>query len=82
VEEVGQRDKTVGELKEALRRQKEEAAAEREEQAEMLASKLSLQRQEYEAQVKRQLEFVDQLVSDKGALSAKCEDLAGEFQVQ
>jgi len=47
----------------------------------MLASKLSLQRQEYEAQVKRQLEFVDQLVSDKGALSAKCEDLAGEFQV-
>ena len=82
MEEVDQRDKTVGELKEALRRQKEEAAAEREEQAEMLASKLSLQRQEYEAQVKRQLEFVDQLVNDKGALSAKCEDLAGEFQVQ
>ena len=35
-----------------------------------------LQRLEYEAQVKRQLEFVDQLVEDKGALSAKCEELA------
>ena len=31
--------------------------------------------------MKRQLEFVDQLVDDKGALSVKCEELAAEFQL-
>ena len=46
-----------------------------------MASQLALQRIEYEGQVKRQLEFVDQLVDDKAALSVKCEELAGELQL-
>ena len=46
-----------------------------------MASQLALQRQEYEAHVKRQLEMVEQLVTDKSALTAKCEELAAEFQL-
>jgi len=79
--ELEHKEKTITDLKEALRHQKADAAAQQQQHAENLNSQLSLQRQEYEAQVKRQLEFVDQLVNDKGALSAKCEELAAEFQL-
>ena len=79
--ELEQKDKAIFDLKDALRRQKEEAAAKQQQHADHVSSQLSLQRLEYEAQVKRQLDLVDQLVADKGALSVKCEELAAEFQL-
>ena len=79
--ELEYKDKTIADLNDALRRHKERFAAQEEAQAENLSSQLAMQRLEYEAQVKRQLEFVDQLVNDKAALSSKCEDLAAEFEL-
>jgi len=51
--ELEQKEKTIRDLKEALRRQKEEAEAQRQQHADSISSQLSLQRLEYEAQVTR-----------------------------
>jgi len=79
--ELDQKGRMIADLTDALNQRKKEAAAQQEEHAEHLSSQLALQRLEYEAQAKRQLELLDQLINDKGALTAKCEELAAEFQL-
>jgi hypothetical protein len=79
--ELDQKGRMIADLTDALNQRKKEAAAQREEHAEHLSSQLALQRLEYEAQAKRQLELLDQLINDKAALTAKCEELAAEFQL-
>ena len=78
---VAQRDKTIRDLKDSLSRHKQDAAAAQQHHAQEMAAQLLVQRAEFDAQVKRHLDFIDQLVSDKGVLSDKCEDLATEFQL-
>lgn len=79
--DLDQRDKTIKELAGAVARGKSELSSVREEHSKEIAAHLAIQRAEYEAKVKRNLEFVDQLVNDKLALSSKCEDMAAEFQL-
>jgi len=79
--DLEQRDRTVHELKASLDRHKEAAASAQATHAQEVAGQLAHQRADYDAQVKRHLDFIDQLVNDKGVLSTKCEDLATEFQL-
>eukprot|EP00960_Hanusia_phi_P051264 760685-Hanusia_phi.AAC.4 len=79
--ELHQNQMTIQELKSSLERQKEVERMLKEEHQKNIQSQLSLQREEYENQIKRQLSFIEQLVNDKEGLSSKCEDMANEFSL-
>ncbi|XP_058476448.1 centrosomal protein of 131 kDa isoform X4 [Solea solea] len=78
--ELEEKKRTVNMLQAALVQQRELTMRHVKETENELKRNLELQKEQYEATVQRHLTFIDQLISDKKALSERCEGVLGELK--
>ncbi|XP_054625101.1 centrosomal protein of 131 kDa isoform X2 [Dunckerocampus dactyliophorus] len=78
--ELEEKKRVVLMLQNALAQQRELTVQHVKETEKELSRNLQLQRDQYEATVQRHLAFIDQLISDKKALSERCEGVLAELK--
>ncbi|XP_047465469.1 centrosomal protein of 131 kDa isoform X2 [Mugil cephalus] len=78
--ELEEKKRTVHMLQTALAQQRELSVRHVKETEKELSRNFQLQKEQYEATIQRHLTFIDQLISDKKALSERCEDVVGELK--
>ncbi|CAN9508650.1 unnamed protein product [Ophioblennius macclurei] len=78
--ELEEKKRTVNMLQSALAQQRELTVRHVKETERELSRDYQLQKEQYEATIQRHLTFIDQLISDKKALSERCEGVLGELQ--
>ncbi|KAK3275882.1 hypothetical protein CYMTET_16011 [Cymbomonas tetramitiformis] len=77
--QVAHRDETIRQLQEQVEEGLEREAAQQRAAAAAVEAAVEEQRQEGEATVARHLAFIDRLLADKDALTAKCAELAAQI---
>ncbi|XP_061731961.1 centrosomal protein of 131 kDa isoform X2 [Nerophis ophidion] len=78
--ELEEKKRVVLMLQNALAQQRELTVQHVKETEKELSRNLQLQKDQYEATVQRHLAFIDQLISDKKALSVRCEGVLAELK--
>nr|XP_046232926.1 centrosomal protein of 131 kDa isoform X2 [Scatophagus argus] len=78
--ELEEKKRTVNMLQTALAQQRELTLRHVKETEKELNRTFQLQKEQYEATIQRHLTFIDQLISDKKALSERCEGVVGELK--
>ncbi|XP_034049625.1 centrosomal protein of 131 kDa isoform X2 [Thalassophryne amazonica] len=78
--ELDEKKHTVTMLQTALAQQEELTGRLVKETEKEMSRNLQLQKEHYEATIKRHLSFIDQLIGDKTALTERCEVLVGEVK--
>ncbi|XP_061782792.1 centrosomal protein of 131 kDa isoform X1 [Nerophis lumbriciformis] len=78
--ELEEKKRVVLMLQNALAQQRELTVQHVKETEKELSRNLQLQKDQYEATVQRHLAFIDQLISDKKALSERCEGVLAELK--
>ncbi|XP_078609670.1 centrosomal protein of 131 kDa-like [Branchiostoma floridae x Branchiostoma japonicum] len=78
--ELEERQRSVAMLQKALNQQRELTIRHAREGEKEMKHRLQVQKEEYEATIKRHLGFIDQLIDDKKALSEKCERVVKELK--
>jgi hypothetical protein len=79
--ECKEHEKTVQLLRAEMKRVRERADQEKTEQQTEYKTKLSIQRKEYEAIIKRHLTTIEKVLSEKEELSKKCLSLMDEYKM-
>lgn len=79
--EVEEKKRTVNLLQAALAQQRELTVHHIKETEKELNRNFQLQKEQYEATIQRHLAFIDQLISDKKALSERCEGVVSELKL-
>ncbi|XP_023805049.1 centrosomal protein of 131 kDa isoform X2 [Oryzias latipes] len=78
--ELEEKRRSVSMLQTALAQQRELTARHVKEMERELSRSFQLQKEQYEATIQRHLAFIDQLISDKKALSERCEGVVTELK--
>lgn len=78
--EVNEKSRSVDMLKKALQQQRELSLRQVQDQEKELNQRLKMQKEQYEATIKRHLSFIDQLIDDKKVLNEKCERVVLEMK--
>uniref|UniRef100_A0A3P9I8Y8 Centrosomal protein 131 n=1 Tax=Oryzias latipes TaxID=8090 RepID=A0A3P9I8Y8_ORYLA len=78
--ELEEKRRSVSMLQTALAQQRELTARHVKETERELSRSFQLQKEQYEATIQRHLAFIDQLISDKKALSERCEGVVTELK--
>ncbi|CAH1273747.1 CEP131 [Branchiostoma lanceolatum] len=78
--ELEERQRSVAMLQKALNQQRELTIRHAREGEKEMKHRLQVQKEEYEATIKRHLGFIDQLIDDKKALGEKCERVVKELK--
>ncbi|XP_078691966.1 centrosomal protein of 131 kDa-like [Branchiostoma floridae x Branchiostoma belcheri] len=78
--ELEEKQRSVAMLQKALNQQRELTIRHAREGEKEMKHRLQVQKEEYEATIKRHLGFIDQLIDDKKALGEKCERVVKELK--
>uniref|UniRef100_A0A672YF22 Centrosomal protein 131 n=1 Tax=Sphaeramia orbicularis TaxID=375764 RepID=A0A672YF22_9TELE len=78
--ELEEKKRTVHMLQTALAQQRELTTRHVKDTEKELSRSFQLQKEQYEATIQRHLAFIDQLISDKKALSERCEGVVSELK--
>ncbi|XP_041473084.1 centrosomal protein of 131 kDa-like isoform X2 [Lytechinus variegatus] len=78
--QLEEKDRSVKMLQKALNQQRELTVRHAKEQDKETKRRLQLQKEEYEATIKRHLSFIDQLIDDKKALGEKYDGVVTELK--
>ncbi|XP_072044275.1 centrosomal protein of 131 kDa-like [Amphiura filiformis] len=78
--QLEEKERSVKMLQKALNQQRELTVRHAKEQDKEMKKRLDLQKEEYEAAIKRHLSFIDQLIDDKKALSEKYDMVVKELK--
>lgn len=77
---VDEKSRSVEMLKKAIQQQRELSLRQVQDQEKELNQRLKMQKEQYEATIKRHLSFIDQLIDDKKVLNEKCERVVLEMK--
>ncbi|XP_022092605.1 centrosomal protein of 131 kDa-like [Acanthaster planci] len=78
--QLEEKERSVKMLQKALNQQRELTVRHAKEQEKEMKKRLSVQKEEYEATVKRHLSFIDQLIDDKKTLSEKYDTVVKDLK--